>query len=351
MSDLFFREKPIIGLDIGVASLKIMALDTRRMLVSGYGTVDLNPEKLKESLDGDGSYLAQSLAKLLKENIVGILPSNHTIMGIPAGRTYSRTVTLPIDAEKNLKEAIELEAEQYIPVPVESLYIDYEIIERTKKQLSLVMTAAPKKIVDNCLSAARTAGLRTVMVEPSTNAIARMLKETEEGHLTTAIIDINSTATDIAILDSDVIKVTGSVGVGGNTFTRDISKKLGISLENAHQYKILNGLSKGPRQEKITRSLNPSLRRISDEVSKVIRFYSERVAQDSKVEQLLIVGSGSNIPGLGEYFTNSLIMPARVASPWQTLDFGKLPQPHKRFRPRYITVTGLASVNSAEALR
>lgn len=344
MSDLFFREKPTIGLDIGVASLKVMALDPRHNTVLGYGTTDANSEKLRKSLDSDGAYLASCISKLIKENIVGTLPSNHTVLGIPAGRTYSRTITLPVSAEKNLQEAINLEAEQYIPVPVESLYLDYEVISRTKEQITIVLTAAPKKIIDNCLSAAREAGLRPVVIEPSTNAIARMLEKTEEGHLTTVVVDVSSVTSDIAVLDGGVVRVTGSVGIGGNTFTRDISKKLGISLENAHQYKILNGLNKGPRQQKITQSLTPSLQRIGDEISKVIRFYTQRVAVGSKIEQVLIVGSGSNVPGLGEYFTNQLVLPVRIASPWQSVDFGQLPQPHKRFRPRYITVAGLASV-------
>ncbi|MBC7764383.1 pilus assembly protein PilM, partial [Microbacteriaceae bacterium] len=47
-------------------------------------------------------------------------------------------------------------------------------------------------------------------------------------------------------------------------------------------------------------------------------------------------------------FTNELVMAARVASPWQKLDFGSLQEPNKQFRPRYITVAGLASVRSEE---
>jgi type IV pilus assembly protein PilM len=61
------------------------------------------------------------------------------------------------------------------------------------------------------------------------------------------------------------------------------------------------------------------------------------------------VGGGSNVPGIGDYFTNELVMPARVASPWQRLDFGTLPQPTRQLRPRYITVAGLACVNPLEA--
>ena len=82
-----------------------------------------------------------------------------------------------------------------------------------------------------------------------------------------------------------------------------------------------------------------------------MRYYTERIDSEKKIEQLLIVGGGSNVPGIGDYFTNDLVMPARVASPWQLLNFGTLPQPAKQFRPRYITVAGLACVPPKELLK
>ncbi len=110
-------------------------------------------------------------------------------------------------------------------------------------------------------------------------------------------------------------------------------------------------MSAGPRQEKITNSLKPTLDRMTVEIRKVMRYYDERLANGNKLEQLLIVGAGSNVPGIGEYFTNELVMPARVASPWQKLEFGKLPEPTKQFRSRYITVAGLASIKPGKILK
>ena len=76
----------------------------------------------------------------------------------------------------------------------------------------------------------------------------------------------------------------------------------------------------------------------------MIRYYNERLSNDRRLEQILVVGSGSNVPGIGDFFTNELVMPARTANPWQELDFGELPQPAKQFRSRYISVAGLANV-------
>jgi type IV pilus assembly protein PilM len=348
MTKLFYKDKPAIGLDISQTGIKVMAVDPKKWLVLGYGSVDLDPSKVQASLDGGDSYLGDNLRTLLEEKIVGTLPSTHTVVGIPTNRSFSRTFRIPAKAEKTLSDAVEIEVDQYIPIPSAALYIDYEIIERTKEQLTIIMSAVPKILIDNVLEATSHAGLEPVMVEPGVNAVARVLQTTEEGHLPTLIVDIGPASTDIAILDGGAIRISGGLGIGGNTFTLDIAQKLNVTLENAHQLKVLNGLNAGPRQAKLSQALHPSLQRISTEVRKVMRYYTERVEGGSKIEQVLVVGSGSNVPGIGDYFTNELVMAARVASPWQRLDFGTLPQPHKQFRPRYITVAGLASVRTGD---
>lgn len=344
MAKLFYRDKPIIGLDISNTGVKIMAIDPKKWLVLGYGSIDLEPLKVKESLEGDSTYLADNIQALVKDKLVGVLPTNHVVIGVPTARSFSRTFNLPAGAEKTLKDAVEVEVDQYIPIPAATLYIDYEIIERNKQEMTVLMSAVSRVIIDNCVQAAESAGLVPTLVEPGMSAVGRLLTTTEDGHLPTIIVDIGPASTDIAVLDGGSIRVTGGLAIGGNTFTLDIAKKLGVTLENAHQLKVLNGLNAGPRQEKITSALEPSLERIMVETRKVMRYYNDRISDDRKLEQLLVVGSGSNMPGIGEYFTNALVMPARVASPWQKLDFGKLPEPAKQFRSRYITVAGLASV-------
>jgi type IV pilus assembly protein PilM len=345
MTKLFFNDKHIIGLDISYTGIKIMAIDTKKWLVLGYGSMDLEPLKVKESLEGDSTYLAESVKSLVKDGVIGVMPSDHVVIGVPTTKSYSRTFSLPLNVEKNLKDAVELEVDQYVPIPASTLYIDYQIVERNKKEITVLMCAVAKTIVDKCIAAAKGAKLSVVMVEPGMNSVARLVKHTEDGNLTTLIIDIGPASTDIAVMEKGIVRVTGGLAVGGNTFTLDIARKVGVSLENAHQLKVLNGLNTGPRQERIKNAVQDSLSQIVVETRRVMRYYSERISTDKKIEQLLIVGSGSNMPGIGEYFTNELIIAARVASPWQRLDFGKLPEPPRQLRSRYITVAGLSIIH------
>ncbi len=347
MSNIFYKNKPVIGLDVSKTSMRIMSIDKNKMLVHGYGSISLDPQKSGNDSGDDVEYIAGKLKEMLNNNIVGRIDSNRVALGVPTSRTFSRTFSMPISEEKNIRNAVNLEAEQYIPVSLESLYLDYQVISRGKEELTVLMCAAPKKLIDNVLEAAKQCRLEVATIEPDANSIARLIKRTEEGVLPTIIVDVGLATTDIVILNSDV-RVTGGLNVGGHTLTLDLAKKMDVPVETAHQFKVLNGLNPGPRQARIMEALKPSLLKMTSEIKKVMRYYTDRFPSDKKIEQVLIVGGGSNLPGIGEFFTNELVMPARVASPWQSLDFGKLEQPAKQQRAQFVAVAGLALIRSED---
>lgn len=344
---LLLQKRPIMGIDISYTYIKVMSIDPAKWRVTSYGSVNADPVKLRQSLTGTSTYLSDLIQDMLKKNIVGDLPSDQVVVSIPTNVTYSRSVTLPKAGIKKLDDAIALEASQYIPVALSELNLSYEILSETEENIDILMSAAPKRIVDTVVDACNSAGLTVLAVQPSINSVARLITLTEQGHLPTVIVDIGAADTDLAILN-ERIRANASIQVGGNTLTYAISEKLGVSLESAHQMKVLHGLSHGSKQEKIKEALEEPLSQIMAEIHKIIRYYNERLDSSQKIEQVIIVGSGSDIPGLGEYFTNELVMPARTASPWLALNFGDLPQPAKQFRPRYISVAGLATIQAED---
>ncbi|HEX6461879.1 MAG TPA: type IV pilus assembly protein PilM [Candidatus Saccharimonadales bacterium] len=346
MSQLFFKERPLIGLDISQSSAKIMALTPKKWAVSGYGSVDLDPLKTGSAGDLQG-HLEVKLNELLTKHIVGKLPSHQAVVSVPTSRTFTRSLTLPREAEKDLMNAIQLEAEQYIPIAMDQLYIDYQVIAGDKASLEVLMSAVPKLQVDTVMQACKAAGIEPIVIEPSINAVARLVHEAEEGDLVTVILDIGSTATDIAILDK-TIRVTGGVGVGGHNMTQAIMEELNLTHDAAHMLRTHNGLMVNPKQAAIKKALEPTLQKIVSETKKVMRYYTERLGKKAKIEQLIIVGGGSNVPGIGDYFTDNMIIAARAASPWQILDFGKLTPLSRQLKPRFITAIGLAMVNQKE---
>lgn len=348
MTAIFYKTKPLIGLDVSRTGARVIAIDHAKKVITGYGSTDFDQQRMMDENSDISNYLEERLQDMLANRIIGKLPSNRAAVAIPTAKTYARTFSLPVTQAGRIKEAVNLEVEQYVPLPLSSLYVDYQIIRQDDSQIVVLMCAVPQKAIDELITIVEHAGLEVALVEPSITSIARLMDQTGEGNAMTVLVDIGTTNTDIAIVDS-AIRVTGALPIGGNTFTSDIAKKLNTTIESAHQLKTLHGLANGPKQQAVTDALRPSLGRINNEIQKVIRYYTDRFPSEKKPDQLLIVGSGANIPGIGEYFTNSLVIAARVASPWQSLNFGRHRAPNKTLRPHFMTAAGLALVTPMEA--
>lgn len=340
---LFFRDKPLFGLEISQTGLRAIALDSKQQVTS-YGHLDLDPNNIEESLNRPGDFLPQNITQMLNRHMSGHLPSNQVALSVPTSKTFSRSLTLPLDAEAHLLDAVQLEAEEYIPVPNSELYIDYQLIARHKDRLEVLMCAVPRRTVDSLLDACARAKLEPVLIEPAIISLARLISRTEDGQLPTIIVDVGASSTDIAILDQ-TIRVTGSAPVGGQTFTLSIAKHLKIPLEQAHEIRVHEGIGFGSRQAKIKPAVTPLLDQIITEIRKIIRYYAERIGSTSKIEQVVIVGNGSNLVGMGDYITEGLLLPARIGSPWQSLTYDKVAELPRPFRPRYITAIGLGMID------
>ena len=167
-----------------------MSLDVTKMSVHGYGAIDFDPSKMSDDLEVCSDYIVTRINELFEKNLVGKLNSNRAVLSLPTSRTFSRTFTVPKAQEASLRDAVNLEVEQYIPMPPDLLYVDHQIIKRDKDSLTVLMCAAPKKDIEVMTTIAKQCGIEIAMIEPSINAIARILKSTESGGLPTVILDI-----------------------------------------------------------------------------------------------------------------------------------------------------------------
>jgi type IV pilus assembly protein PilM len=241
----FFHNKPLFGLDIGYSSAKILQMGSvhHKQQVIGYGVTSFQPKTIDNGIVKDHESVAKNIYQLMKHHIIGDITTRRVAMSIPASRTFNRTVTLPTMKNKtDFMDAIKLEAEQYIPIPIDDLYIDYEVISQDSKQTELFATAVPKKLVDSYMDLANILGLEVVAMETTINAAARLFVQAEQNDdIPTILIDFGSMSSDITIYDGTLI-VTGTIPSGGDSFSHLIAEKLGVTLQEAHIIKTKYGL-------------------------------------------------------------------------------------------------------------
>jgi type IV pilus assembly protein PilM len=352
----FFHDKPLFGLDIGHGSLKVMQLEdqpakaagkSRPRKVIGYGFTRFDKAAQEDGVVIQPEIIAQAASNLFKHSLNGDITTNRVALAIPAYRTFTRSLQLPLLQQKEMKEAVELEAEQYISLPLEDLYLDYEVVKQTADSTALFVVAVPRVIVDSYLNLARIMGLETVLIEPTLSSSSRLFSVDSNSGEATFIIDFGSESSDISIFDKTVL-VTGTVQGGGEIFTNNIKKQLDVTLDAAALIKTRYGLGVSKKQREISTALEPILSQIVKEIRRMLRYYEERYGTDRPVNQIVTLGGGANMPGLSEYFTEALRMAVRHTDPWQYFDHKGLQQPDQADRPMYATVAGLSMASSKE---
>jgi type IV pilus assembly protein PilM len=349
-NDYFYQDKPLFGLDIGFSSLKVMQIEPHGhgQRVTGYGVIPFEPDAINEAgAIVDPEKMAKSALDLFKHHLVGDINTRRVAIAVPAARTFTRTVTLPPLATKDIAEALRLETEQYVPVPIDELYHDHTVINRNEKGVELISVAIPKKVVDSYLRFTELLGLEVVAIDTTIGSAGRLFVQAEQSDVPTVLIDLGSLSSDITIFDKTLI-VTGTVPGGGDSFTNAIAQKLNVTKEEAHVIKTKYGLGLSKKQREITDALFPILDQMLKEIRRMIRYYEERTGTERKIDQVVTMGGGANIPGLSEHMTNLLRLPVRLCDPWQHLDLHGLRPPNTVEKSMYVTVAGLSLINPKE---
>jgi type IV pilus assembly protein PilM len=348
----FYHDKPVFGLDIGFSSLKVMQLDHKGpdRQVTGYGVTRFDPAAMTEGIITDPEKIAAAIYELLDKNLVGEITTRRVAVSIPASRTFNRTMSLPVMKKNEIYEAVRLEAEQYIPVPIDELYMDYGTISQSDKGTELLAVAVPKRIIDSYIVLMNLLGLEPVTMETTISAASRLFVQAEQSDVPAVLIDLGSLASDLTVFDKTLI-VTGTVPGGGDSFTGIIADALKVSREEAHVIKTKYGLGFSKKQKEITTALTPILEQLGKEIRRMVRYYEERTDTSKKIGQIVTMGGGANMPGLSEYLTSSLRLPVRMCDPWQHLDFDGLQPPSSAEKSMYVTASGLALINPKEIFK
>ncbi len=347
---LFFKDKPLFGFDIGTGSIKVMQVGSearKKRPVVGYGMIRFDGTKtMRDGEIIDIKTVAKVAKELFQHQLIGDITTHRVALSVPTFRTYTRELQLPKMSDKELAQAVQAEAEQYIPRPLDELYIDHTITARTENEITVYMVAVPRNIVDSYINLTQVLGLEAVFIEPSIISSTRLLGLDTHNEIPGVLVDFGTRSADVSIFDNQRVTVSGTVQSGGDLFTERIKDALGVNQEEATLIKTKYGLSLSKKQAEIRKAVEPLLSQTIKEVKRMVRYYEERGDNTNKIGQIITMGGGANMPGLNDYLTEHLRMPVRMFDPWQVLDYGKLQPPSYAERSMYMTVAGLGLVSS-----
>jgi type IV pilus assembly protein PilM len=340
---LLYSDEPVFGFDLGSRMAKMIQLKPTKkgLKVVGYGSASFPGEAIVEGIIVDPEEIATAIKPALKRLGAGQITAKRVAASLPVSKVFTRVLDLPPMNQADLTQAVSLEAEQYIPVPTADLYIDYEIIEKDSNRSQVLMVAAPRAIVDSYMQLFDLCGLEAALLESSLSATTRAVVSAMPLNKPTLVADIGSSSIDLTVYDK-IIRLTNTIPLGGDTLTQQLAKDLKIKSVEANEIKFKFGVGPSGLQPKVMASLGAPLKRMCDEMRKVIKYYQERSDNQRKIELIIVGGGSASMPGFLEYMAAEISVPVIVASPWDGLIMHDVEKPKAQSAPMYTTAIGLA---------
>lgn len=340
---LVYRDQPIFGFDLGTRTAKLIQLKPsgKTMEVMGYGYAMFPEDAIVEGIIVDPQEIVKAIKPLMKKMTFGQITATRVAASLPVAKVFTRVLELPPMNPADLGQAVRLEAEQYIPVPLPDLYIDYETIETGPERNEVLMVAAPRAIVDGYIKLFELMNLEVAMVESGMAAATRAIVAAMQLNKATLVADIGSTSIDLTVHDK-VLRLTDTIAMGGDSLTAQLVKDLGVGREQANEIKYKFGLGPSGLQPKVVASLGAPLNKMCAEMRRVIKFYQDRGSQKRKIEAIIVGGGSASMPGFLEYMAAQINLPVVVADPWAGLDMKHVHPVSKFDAPMYTTAIGLA---------
>ena len=321
MLGLFTKKaNTLLGIDISSTSVKLLELSRsgNRYRVEAYAVEPLPANSVVEKniaeLEGVGQALQRVLVKAR---------SNGKAAAVAVSGSAVITKVIEMDgglSDDELESQLKIEADQYIPYPLEEVAIDFEVLgpaPRAPGRVEVLLAACRKENVEIREAALALAGLTAKVVDVEAYALERSYGllaphlGADRGELTVAVVDIGATMTTLSVLHNGRTVYTREQLFGGRQLTEEIQRRYGLSVEEAGLAKKQGGLPEDYDRE----VLMPFKEAVVQQVSRSLQFFFA-AGQFHDVDCILLAGGTASIAGLDRLIQQKIGTHTQVANPF-----------------------------------
>lgn len=320
MISLFSKKHhALLGIDISSSSIKLLELSKSgaKYKVENYSSRPLPDGAVVEKNIANLDAVGEEMLKL--SSLVKTATTNAAV-AVSGAAVITKTIELNAamnDAE--MEDQITVEADQYIPYPLEEVAIDFERVGPSPKNEDMVevlLAACKKENVDTRVAALQIGGLQAKVVdieayamERAFNLMCEQMELDKEG--LTAIIDIGATMTTMYILRDGVSIYTREQVFGGAQLSSDIQNRYGLTASEAESALINKELPEGFEND----VLKPFIHDMSDQIGRTLQFFFSS-SQYNDVDLIVLAGGTAATNGLAEVVQEEQGIRTVVANPF-----------------------------------
>lgn len=335
--------KILLGLDIGLQTIKAIQMSqdktSFRLLAAGF--IPTPSKAYISQIPNDEQNLANAINRLVHDMKVS---TAETSISLPSSKVITRVIEVPMMTDNELSSSIQWEAEQYIPLPLNQVKMDYTVISKSEDntKMKILLVAAPIATIERYMRIVALAGLEPIAMETEILADTRSVTQSFPNLSNVLITTIGASSTEIALIHDRLMVYTKSFPIGGNTLTRAIAEEMGFEIPQAEEYKRIYGLEEDKLEGKIAKTILPFFNNISEEIEKTVVYFKDQYPKD-EIKTIVFCGGGAKLPGLVMSITRNLGIDSQISNPFTNLNVDPNILPSLTpDAPGYTTAIGLA---------
>ncbi len=314
------KTKQLLGLDVTTSSVKLIELSkgTNGYRVDAYAAEPTPPNAITEKTIVDVKAVGEAISRAVKR---AGTRTRDVALAISGDAAITKVIQMPANlGPGELEGQVELQADQYIPFPMEEVSYDFEVIGPTEKDpdmTDVLLVASRSDNVDQRQAAAEAAGLvaRIIDVEAFAleNACQLMKHQMPDNGMnhSIAVVDFGASSTTFSVLRDLKVIYTRDFAFGGQQLTEEIMRTYGLSQQEAGRAKKEGGLPSNYQPE----VLDPFIDDMTQQVSRSLQFYLASGGGREQPDQILICGGCANIAGVSEVIQSRVNIPTSVGEP------------------------------------
>jgi len=310
----------VIGLDISSTSVKLLELSRSngRYRVEAYAVEPLPPNAVVEKNISDVEGVGEAVKRVISRSKCS---AKSAAVAVAGSAVITKTIEMDSElTDEEMENQITVEADQYIPYPLDEVALDFEVqglSERNPEQVEVLLAACRKENVEMREAALQLGGLKPLIVDIEAHAMKRAFEQlkpqlgSNPEDLVVAIIDIGATMTTLSVLADERSIYTREQLFGGKQLTEEIQRRYSLSFEEAGLAKKQGGLPDDYEEE----VLQPFKEAVLQQVTRSLQFFFSSSQYDD-VDYIVLAGGTASIDGLAEMIEAKLGTPTIIANPF-----------------------------------
>jgi type IV pilus assembly protein PilM len=313
---LFGRKKTTVGLDIGSGLIKVAVVDhsKREPELVRVTVMPLLADAIVEGEVMDPGIVAEAIQAALAAADV---KTKEVVTAVGGRDVIIKKINIERVKEQQARELMRWEAEQHVPFDMESVELDFQILDPDGDglEMSVLLVAAKRELIESKVRVLTDAGLEPAIVDVESFALHNAFEVNHPDAMNgvVCLLNIGHDVTNINILDDGVPLLTRDLTVGTRRFREDLQRERGLTADQAQD--LIQGYDRSPHLESVIETRGEE---ISVGVERAAAFLAQS-SRGGQVRAIYTCGGGSRIPGLNDMLAKRLKITVQQANPLANL--------------------------------